>query len=102
MPIFQKPPRPAALDRVQCEALMQRYPDISHDELQALVHFMKHPSHADYGWLHSDPDVQPIKQRIRREHEGLFVNRRRDIMVLTAIMLSLLVICWLLWDTGLH
>jgi hypothetical protein len=40
--------------------------------------------------------------RIRREHEGLFVNRRRDVMVLTAIMLSLLVICWLLWDMGLH
>lgn len=102
MPFLSKAPRPAPLDRLQCEALMHRYPDISHDELMALVHFMKHPSHADYAWLYSDPEVQTARQRIWQDQEKLFVNRRRDTIVIVGILTSLLVTSWLLWDTGLH
>jgi hypothetical protein len=81
--------------------LLRRYPQIDAAETETLLDFLATGPIIEVGHLAGDPELKPIVERVRREHAKRFsVGIGRNLLIGLALVLPLVLFCWVAWDLG--
>lgn len=86
------------VDRVKW--LLGRYPDITPEEAREITVFVKHSPALDIALFEMDGEVKPVLGRFKQDHQRDFGISAPHWVAIGAAMLSLLFICYLLWDSA--
>lgn len=82
------------------EALLRRYPGLTDDETQELLHFVRKGPALELGLLSGNDELKPQLDRVRADHAQAFAIGGREIAIIAALVAVILLAIVLLWDAG--
>lgn len=89
--------------RAHVEGLLRAYPDVTAEELAHLLNFLAKGAILDIGHIKGDPELNPIVERVKREHpEPFTVGMGRHVLHWTLMIVPILAFCWYAWDAGVY
>lgn len=82
------------------EALLRRYPELTDDEIQELLLFVRKGPALELGLLSGNDELKPRLDRVRADHHGAFAIGMKEIAVIAALVAVIVLAIVLLWDAG--
>ena len=85
-------------DRCQAAELVRRYPSVSDDEVELILHFLRRGRHLDVGMVTGDESLRPQLDLFMADHgKELRVSLVEGSAAVAAIA-GFLLVCWLIWE----
>lgn len=94
------PDRDVESSRARAESLLLTYPQITDEETEWLVRFIKTGDPLEVALLTTKDDVRSQLARFRAERAGDFALGTRHYAGVLLLVLLLLALGWYLWDIG--
>ncbi|MDQ8756828.1 hypothetical protein RCO27_11375 [Sphingosinicella sp. LHD-64] len=82
------------------EALLRRYPGLTDDETHALLQFVRNGPALELGLISGKDDLKPQLDRFRADHAKALSIGMREIAIIAALVIAVVVAVVLLWDAG--
>jgi hypothetical protein len=82
------------------EELLGRYPDITESEVEEVADFLTKGPHTEVGRLSAKDSIRTKMALFRDDHKKRFALGFRDYLIVAAIVLFVVVVGWLLLDSG--
>lgn len=93
--------RPVDHDRIaRVSALLGRYPTLTDDEMGEVLSFIRKGPALELGLLGGDEALKPQLDRFRADHARSLSIGGKEIAVIVAIFVIVIVATILLWDSG--
>lgn len=88
-------------DRADIERLLNRYPEISAEEADEIILFLRKAPVLDRGLLASTDELRAKLVSFQEQHRKALGLDSRDWIVVAFILLAIILGCLLLWDSGI-
>jgi hypothetical protein len=85
-------------ERERIASLLGEYPNVTSDEAQDILAYLKTARHLDLGLLSSDERVAAKLDRFMDAHRSHFQLRTGEVITVVAVIVGLLAIAWLVWE----
>ena len=67
------------------EGLLRRYPGLTDDEMEELLHFIRKGPALELGLISGNDELKPQLDRFRADHQGAFAIGGKEIAVIAAV-----------------
>jgi hypothetical protein len=84
--------------REQIAAMLSRYPNVSPEESDAIVEFLRKGRHIDVGMLTADETLKPNVDAFMNDHKAELGVKLWEAAALIGGIAAFLVIAWLVWE----
>jgi AcrR family transcriptional regulator len=85
-------------DRERVSELLAHYPRVSDDEVREILNFMRTGRHLEIGLLTSSERLRPQLDAFMKDHQRHFRVKWGEGVVVSAGLIGLLAILWLVWE----
>lgn len=89
-------PRPYRTDREQVTQVLMRYPSVSSEEVEQVVHYLRTGRHLDVGLLTSDERIRRNLDRFMADHKHRFRVKWHEAATVMIILTLPLAAIWFL------
>lgn len=86
--------------RAHVERILRDYPDISDSEAAEVLLFLKSSTPIEVGLVTANDALGPKVQQFRDDHASEFSLGWKEYLMVAAILIALVAMCFFLWDTG--
>ncbi len=100
-PAKAEPSTVAVADRAYIERLLDRYPEITAEEEDEIIFFLRKAPVLERGLLASADELRAKLVSFQQQHRKALGLESRDWIAAALILTAIIIGCLLLWDSGI-